>query len=156
MIVYERMYGYISTDWVLGGFFTSKSNLNLCISLPLQRQIPEKVIYDCSKMISKGRAPVHHLNPPPLPWPLLSYHRFLHCGQRSLSAPDLCRTIAPTTSEDWPWMHLVLLWKRSAFRERDWREGCGGWIFWHSWGEGSGGILGKREESREGRGLVSR
>lgn len=33
-------------------------------------------------MSSKSEPPVHQTNPPPVPWPLLSYHHFLHCGQK--------------------------------------------------------------------------
>lgn len=33
-------------------------------------------------MSSKSGPPVHHPNPPPVLWPLLSYHHFLHCGHK--------------------------------------------------------------------------
>lgn len=112
-----------------------QSNSNPCIPLQFQPNISQKPIYDWSKMILKAQCQSTILIHP---------HSFassflpslLHCGQRLLSVPDLCRTITTATSDGGPWMHLVLFQKRSAFRVRESQLE-------------RGGILGKEIEEKE-------
>lgn len=84
----------------------------------------------------KSIVPVHHLNPPPFLCHFFLTITFSIVGKDWYQC-QICAELSRLQHQRvGPWMHLVLLWKRSVFRE-------GGIILSQLRREGRGGMLGK-------------